>query len=262
MKTKKLLLIGLALMLLTSTALVASTYLKIDQPVSAAIRIEGIGNSPTFNVIDNPDAATAGGRTGSIQGNDTYLMNFGPGGGGVVFGRNQAVQVGSTDDPIFTLQNNYAKNVIVRMKSAQPDGKGGPPVGGNGFYMRFYSPTIAGDPWPYHNFGVWVQTYNRIGSQGAHLLPPGQSRSYYMQYTTYGGAAQPEQNFTLPLQFEVMENEEPLLTWAQKNLPANDVLFDDVNQVVYHKTADGSSVEIIPFANFDYDAWLASWPAD
>lgn len=258
MNTRKLLLIGLGLLLIASTALVAGTYLKIDQPVSAAIRISGLGNSPTFNLIDNPDQNTAGGKTGQILDDDTYLMEFGPGGAGVVFGRNQAVQVGSNDDPIFTLQNNYAKNLIVRIKTTDPNGAGGPSVGGNGFYMRFYSPTIAGDPWPYHYIGIWVQTYNRISSQGAHVLPPGETRSYYMGYTTYGGAAQPEQSFTLPLMFEVMENEQPLLSWAQNHLPPNDALFDDANEVVYYKTVSGS-VEIIPLAEWNHEAWLTSW---
>jgi hypothetical protein len=190
-------------------------------------------------------------------------MNFGDGGAGVTFGRNQAVKVGSTSDPIFTIENNYAKGLVVRMVSADPAGKGGPAVGGNGFYFRFYGnpASVAGDSYNGH-IGVWVQTYNRIGSQGYHWIPGGESRSYYMSYTTYGGAAQPEQSFTLPLKLTASENEEPLLVWAEKNLPANDCLFDDVNEVVYHKTADGSSVEAIPFADFDYDAWLASWPTE
>jgi len=134
--------------------------------------------------------------------------------------------------------------------------------GGNGFYFHFYSPTILGDPWPYHYIGIWAGTYNRLGSQGAHWFPPAESRSYYMRYTTYGGAAQPVQSFTMELKLIASENDDPLEVWAQANLPANDCLFDDVNEIVYHKLADGSSVETIAFADFDYEGWLASWPTD
>jgi len=262
MLSKKRLLLGLvAVAVMLVGGITAGTSLLIDQPASMTVSIEDLGSSPTFDLIDNPSDTTAGGKTGTIEDDDTYTMQFGPGGADVVFGRNQAVTVGSTSDSIFTVENNYAKGLVVRLVAVDPD-DGGPPVGGNGFYFHLYSPTIAGDSWPYHYIGIWAQTYNRLGSQGAHWLPAGESRDYYMKYTTYGGAAQPEQSFTMELKLQATENEEPLMVWAENNLPANDCLFDDVNEIVYHKLVDGSSVEAIPFADFDHEAWLASWPTD
>jgi hypothetical protein len=260
---KKRLLIALAVVaVMLVGGITAGTALQINQPVSATIKVESLGNSPTFNLIDNPSTTTAGGKAGIPQADDTYLMDFGPGGAGVTFGRNQEVRVGSSSDPIFTLQNNYAKDLAVRFVSAVNlnettlIGDGGVPTNHNGFYVQFPS---ASTP----VIGVKVAA-SKIISQGAHWIPAGESRSYYLWYAVHNvdAGAQPAQSFTLPLKLRASESMSPPMDWAVANLIPNDVLFDDANEVVYHKLADGSEVVAIPFAGFDYQAWLESWITD
>lgn len=82
----------------------AGTQLLIEQPVSASLTIEGIGNSPSFNILDNPATNTAGGTSGHIASNDSYVIDF----GGLRFGRAQTATVGSATDPILYVENDYA----------------------------------------------------------------------------------------------------------------------------------------------------------
>lgn len=252
MNKKRILIAVTVVAVMLVGGITAGTTLEIQQPASTQIIIEGIGgSSPTFNLVDNP-GTTAGGKAGEIADDDTYVIDFGPDGAGVIFGRNQEVWIGSTSDPIFTLENNYSKGLIIR-----PEGAGaGPNVNGLGFFLQMRS----GPPpylWHFHP-GVWVTPWNKIVSLGWDWIPAGASFSYSLHYRSIFDFAQPENSFTLPLKLCASENNGPLSVWSQKYLPPNDVVFDDVNQVVYHKTQDGSSVEAIPFADFDYDAWVES----
>jgi hypothetical protein len=95
--------IGLVALLLAGS-IAAGTALEISQPVSASLTIEGIGNSPSFNILDNPATDTAGGTSGHIASNDSYVIDF----GGLRFGRAQTAIVGSATDPILYVENNYA----------------------------------------------------------------------------------------------------------------------------------------------------------
>jgi hypothetical protein len=255
---KKRLLIALAVVaVMLVGGITAGTALQIEQPVSATIKVEALGNSPSFDLIDNPDDTKAGGKTGNILADDTYDMNFGPTGAGVTFGRNQTVFVGSSSDPIFTLQNNYAKNLLVKWKFVGGDVPD--PAKATATYLNFLSyPSDSGD----HGFLNVYITGTSVSAPGWHMLPPSASRAYYFQYQSHGLTAQPAASWTVNLKLIAEENEQPLLAWAQKKLSPNDAMFDDVNEVVYHMRADGSEVDVIAFADWDHDAWLASWTTD
>jgi hypothetical protein len=103
---KKRIAIALVLVaVLLAGSIAAGTFLEISQPVSASLTIEGIGgNSPSFNILDNPATDTAGGTSGHIASNDSYVINF----GGLRFGRAQTATVGSATDSILYVENNYA----------------------------------------------------------------------------------------------------------------------------------------------------------
>jgi len=124
---KKTVLILALAALMVAGAVMAGTALEIRQPVSATVSVEGIGNSPTFNVIDNVfDAASnngAGAAAGHISTNDVYVIDFGgeaaaaTGDGAwlLSFGRSQTAKVGDSSDFVFKLQNNYATDLTINL---------------------------------------------------------------------------------------------------------------------------------------------------
>jgi hypothetical protein len=105
---KKKIVIALVLVaIILAGSIAAGTALEISQPVSASLTIEGIGNSPTLNILDNPALDTAGGTSGRISGDDKYIVDF----GNLISGRAQTIIVGNADDPIFYIENNYAADM-------------------------------------------------------------------------------------------------------------------------------------------------------
>jgi hypothetical protein len=107
MGTKKIVIALVLVAVLLAGSIAAGTALEISQPVSASLTIEGIGNSPSFNILDNPATDTAGGTSGRIAGNDSYVVDF----GGLSFGRAQTATVGSATDPILYVEDNYAADM-------------------------------------------------------------------------------------------------------------------------------------------------------
>jgi hypothetical protein len=122
---KKKLLLGLALVVvMLAGGITAGTQLLIQQPVSASIKIEGIGgSSPSFNIIDNafadPDNPYAGAAAGYISSEDVYVIGFGaniPGGDWALsFGRSQTADIGNGSDFVFKLENNYDNDMTVSL---------------------------------------------------------------------------------------------------------------------------------------------------
>ncbi len=119
---KKKLLLSLAIVaVMLVGGITAGTQLLIEQPVSASITVEGLGNSPSFNIIDNvftdPDNAHAGASAGYISDQDVYVIGFGatnPGGAWALsFGKSQTATVGDNADHVFKMENNYAYDMDI-----------------------------------------------------------------------------------------------------------------------------------------------------
>ena len=116
-------------MLLAVGAISVGTALTITQPVNATIKIEGLGSSPSFNIMDNVfDAGTnakTGAAAGYIDSNDNYVIAFGatsPGGNWQLsLGRSQTADVGNKTDYVFKLQNNYANSMSIKLEKVGGD---------------------------------------------------------------------------------------------------------------------------------------------
>jgi len=125
---KKKVLIVAIVALMFAGAVLAGTTLQITQPVNATVSVEGLGSSPSFNVIDNVfDVNTnnsAGAAAGYISTADVYVIDFGgeaaaaTGDGAwlLSFGRNQSAIVGDgITDFVFKIENNYAALLTVNL---------------------------------------------------------------------------------------------------------------------------------------------------
>jgi len=197
-KKKRILIVTLAVTVMLIGGITAGTALNIQQPASAQIRIEDIGGgSPTFNLIDNDADTGAGSEAGDIVGSD-YVIDFAP----LIFGRNQEWWVGSSDDPIFTLENNYAKGLLISLKGAGA----GPSVNGLGFALVM----LGGKPWWLAHPFVWATPWNTLICMGWDWICPGKSYDYHLHYRPLLGIAQPEQSFTLPLKIPARGNDHSL----------------------------------------------------
>jgi len=115
----------------------AGTQLLIEQPVSASITVEGLGNSPSFNVIDNPfDETTnahAGASAGYISDQDVYAIDFGKkaeedtgNAWELSFGKSQTATVGDNTDYVLKMENNYAYDMDIDLveKTSWAPGRG------------------------------------------------------------------------------------------------------------------------------------------
>jgi hypothetical protein len=271
---KKRLLIALAVVaVMLVGGITAGTALQINQPASAMITIEGIGNSPSFNLIDNDSNTTAGGNAGYIAGDDTYVIDL-PG-ANIVLPRNPGkvnpgVLVGyspnsgeGAGDPIFTIENKYAKNLIVSLGVVNPADANAIPVVGGGYQINLNSATPT-STWQRAELTFWPRGgfYQTVG---AIAIPPGGSRTFDLRYVTWKqstilqGHAQPEQDWTLALRLNAEENEQPLEVWAENNLAPNDWLYDADGEWVYHKLADGT---VETKSAEEFAAWYETWPGE
>lgn len=247
---KHVLILTLAAMVLAGAGVVAGTALEIRQPVSAQVTISGIGSSPTFNLVDNAAPGTAGGRSGHIAGDDTYVVDF----SGLEFGRAQTIQVGNDSDPVFSLQNKYAQNLIVRLEPPSGSGVVEDPES-NGFFLEILGP--GGNTWPGY-MRLWIQSYGRLGSVGSILIPPGATYNYHIKYVPYGGSHPKAKTYHIPVKLLATNNDENLANWVNANLPVHDALFDPAGGKVYYKDGTGT-VQTIDATQFDVEAWLDAW---
>ena len=249
MLRKRILILSLAVVILTGLGVIGGTALEIIQPASASVTIEGIGgSSPTFNLIDNPAANTAGGKSGQITGTDTYAINF----DNIKFGRNQFVHVGGVNDKIFSIQNNYAKNLIVRFDPPAGQGVVEDPEGPG--YSLGVMATNPQYPWWWPGFlGLWVGNHGTLNSWGALLVHPGQSYDCHMIYAPWGNPVPASKQYHINVQLEATNNHPDLVDWVAENMPSNDALFDPEDNKAYYKNGSGE-VEILPLDQFNFDA--------
>ena len=129
LSNKKALLTLAVVAVMLAGGITAGTRLLIEQPVSASITIEGLGISPSFNIIDNVfDETTndyAGAAAGYISDNDVYVIDFGKkaeqdtgSDWELSFRRSQTATVGDNIDHVFKCENNYANDMTVDLVEA------------------------------------------------------------------------------------------------------------------------------------------------